>query len=368
MNRGTLREIAEDPDFDVTVGGPAYFHGDLRPIVFEPEPAESKLKAVALPTRLSKYIHFFWYDGKALKSLVRGQPFDLVHAWEEPYIYSGYQISQCCRDIPFCFRTAQSLNKTYPPPFSYFEKAVVKRADRWIAGASMVHETMVKRGYPADRGTILTLSVDTTAFRPLDDQAKAEVRKKLGLEDPVIGYCGRLESDKGIAVLLEALEQLKERPWSLYLMGSGSLENMIRNWASQQGLTDRVVIQLASHSEVPHYIGAMDVMVAPSQTTSHWKEQFGRMLIEAFAAGVPVIASDSGEIPITVGDAGIIVPEKDAAGYATAIRRVLDDSALRSEMITKGLARAKKFSVKALAEQYKSFYRQLATTKRSPHQ
>ena len=64
----------------------------------------------------------------------------------------------------------------------------------------------------------------------------------------------------------------------------------------------------------------MDLLCAPSRTTPRWREQFGRMLIEAMACGVPVIASPSGEIPYVVGDAGVLVPEGDPDGLAPGDR------------------------------------------------
>ena len=67
-----------------------------------------------------------------------------------------------------------------------------------------------------------------------------------------------------------------------------------------------------------------DVLVGPSLTTPRWKEQFGRMLVEAMACGVPVIGSDSGEIPHVIGDAGIVVPEGDRVALCAAIARLRD--------------------------------------------
>ena len=75
----------------------------------------------------------------------------------------------------------------------------------------------------------------------------------------------------------------------------------------------------------------MDVLCAPSQTTARWREQFGRMLIEAMACGVPVVASRSGEIPHVVGDAGLLVDEADVAAWTAALDRLLADAALRRD-------------------------------------
>ena len=118
-------------------------------------------------------------------------------------------------------------------------------------------------------------------------------------------------------------------------------------------------MQLAKHEEVPRFLGTMDVLAAPSQTTPRWKEQFGRMLIEAFACGVPVIGSDSGEIPYVIGNAGVIVPEAEPACWTEALAALLIDPVRRERLAQLGLARAQEFSAVSLAKQYASFYRSL---------
>ena len=91
---------------------------------------------------------------------------------------------------------------------------------------------------------------------------------------------------------------------------------------------------------MPAYLNAMDLLCAPSQTTGKWREQFGRMLIEAFACGVPVVASDSGEIPHVVGDAGILVPEADDAAWVRTIHGLLADPQRRAGLARRGRDRA----------------------------
>ena len=93
MNRGIVREVARDSNFEITVAAPKFFYGDLRPIAIEPEPAGSPLKVVGLATTLSRYIHVFRYDGSALRELLRSGDFDVVHAWEEPLHCS--RLSDC---------------------------------------------------------------------------------------------------------------------------------------------------------------------------------------------------------------------------------------------------------------------------------
>ena len=95
------------------------------------------------------------------------------------------------------------------------------------------------------------------------------------------------------------------------------------------------------HDEVPAHLNAMDVLAAPSQTTPRWVEQLGRMLIEAFACGVPVVASDSGEIPHVVADAGLIVGEADESGLGRGHRRPAGEPEPRGSLRRRGLERAR---------------------------
>ena len=112
-----------------------------------------------------------------------------------------------------------------------------------------------------------------------------------------------------------------------------------------------------THDQVPHYLNAMDVLCAPSQTTAGWREQFGRMLIEAMACGVPVLASRSGEIPHVLGDAGILLPEADVEAWATALGRVLADPAERRDLADRGLRRARtEFAWSVVARRHVEFF------------
>jgi glycosyltransferase involved in cell wall biosynthesis len=137
------------------------------------------------------------------------------------------------------------------------------------------------------------------------------------------------------------------------------LEDQLREWARRY--TDRVkIVTGVKHGDVPQYLNAMDMMCAPSQTTPFWREQLGRMLIEAFACGVPVIASDSGEIPHVIMDAGLIVSEKDETGWAQAIAGLIEDPSRRAEMSKHGIERARAhYSWPRIARQHLEFFDQL---------
>ncbi|MGO9449512.1 MAG: glycosyltransferase [Candidatus Binataceae bacterium] len=369
LNRSILRELGSDGSYEITVASPAEYHSELGIIESQSEPAGSPLKMVNLTTHRKGSVFIFGYDWRSLLRLIREGNYDVIHAWEEPYIYAGYEIARAIavadgKQTAFCFRTAQSLPKRYFPPFGYFERTCVKLADGWIAGGHLVFEALVRHGYPAERGRILSLAVDTSAFRPLDAGARGLVRKELGLESPVLGYVGRLAAAKGIDVMLKAIERLDpRRAWSLLVLGSGPLEKTILQWVRSRGWENRLRVMLVAHADVPRYLAAMDLLIAPSLTTRSWKEQFGRMVIEAFACGVPVISSDSGELPYVIGDAGWIVPEAEPAALTRAIEEALDKPEHTANIARIGLKRAENYSAQTLARQFDGYYRSLIEQK-----
>jgi glycosyltransferase involved in cell wall biosynthesis len=105
----------------------------------------------------------------------------------------------------------------------------------------------------------------------------------------------------------------------------------------------------------------MDVLAAPSQTTPRWREQLGRMLLEAMACGVPVVASDSGEVPYVIEDAGVCLPEADVAAWTSNLARLLDDPEARKELAARGLARVRDhFAWPQIARDTLDFYREVA--------
>jgi glycosyltransferase involved in cell wall biosynthesis len=361
MNRSILREIAEDPDFDVTVAAPKLFKGSLRTIAAEPEPEGSKLKLETIDAYFTNKMHIFTYDHFQLKKLFL-QKFDLVHAWEEPYIFSGFQVARMAykTKTPYAFRTAQSLVKSYIYPFNHFEKKSFSWAKRWIAGGNLVYQAMVDKGLNPEEGRVLTLAVDTTQFKAFDDLEKKKIADSLELKSPIVGYLGRLSEEKGCDLFMNVLGRLKNQSWSLLVMGSGPYKEKIETWAKKEGLQDRVKVCLFKHDEVPHVLPVCDLLICPSQTRKFWKEQFGRMVVEAFASGVPVMASDSGEIPRVVGDAGVILPESDEEEWGKALREFFSNPAGFKKYSDRGLERVHQFSAKAIAEEYKEFYRELS--------
>jgi glycosyltransferase involved in cell wall biosynthesis len=148
---------------------------------------------------------------------------------------------------------------------------------------------------------------------------------------PLIGFVGRIVPEKGVVLLLEALEGLQDLNWSLLILGSGPLEQDIRTtWKAR--LRDRLtLVSPVPHSEVPRYLKCLDIFVLPSTTTPRWKEQFGLTLAQAMMSGVACIGSSSGAIPEILGSGGLIFREGDRQSLTEALKRlILSDSERRA--------------------------------------
>lgn len=186
-------------------------------------------------------------------------------------------------------------------------------------------------------------------------------RSRLGVDAGfVVGYVGRLVPEKGIAWLLESWRAADlGRDAELLFAGAGPMEDEIRRAAT----ADRRVRSLGSVglAHVPELMAALDVLVLPSLTTRDWCEQFGRVITEAMASGVPVIASDSGAIPEVVGDAGLLVSEGSVVQLSAALERLARDRDLALRLRGAGLARASTcFSPSHQAVRVEAFWNEIA--------
>ena len=345
LNRRLAQEMGRvgGSDWEVTAAAPSFFHGDLRPVPLEPDPpGAGPCRLEPVPVYLSKYVHVMLY-GRRLRALLRA-PWDVVHAWEEPYILAGGQIARWSpRGAAYVFYTFQNLVKRYPPPFAAVERYCLDRCAGWLAAGESVAEAQRSRGYGRKPHRVMHLGVALDRFAP-DPASGAEVRRRLGWGasgPPVVGFLGRFVPEKGLGLLTRVLDRLKaETPWRALFVGGGAMEPDLRAWAAGHGDAVRIATGV-THDRVPAYLNAIDVLAAPSQSTPHWREQLGRMLIEAFGCGVPVVASDSGEIPHVVDTAGRVVAESDEPGWRTALAELLESPALRQEFRRRGLARAR---------------------------
>jgi glycosyltransferase involved in cell wall biosynthesis len=220
-------------------------------------------------------------------------------------------------------------------------------------------DVLRRQGYQGAWSVFAQVGVDTRCFFP---KPVLGLHARLGLRDdrPVVAYVGRLVAEKGIDTLLYAAAAARSSP-QVVLVGSGPQQAGLEALARQLGILDRCCfIGPVVYDTISDYLNLLDVFVLPSRTTRDWKEQFGRVLVEAMACKVPVVGSDSGSIPEVVGDAGLIFPEGDARALAAAIDDLAACEDLRRTLSERGYQRVMDhYTVERAAESLLKVWREL---------
>jgi glycosyltransferase involved in cell wall biosynthesis len=201
----------------------------------------------------------------------------------------------------------------------------------WVTACSDdLRERAIRLGADKSRIDTVPYGVDTTRFTP-SAAVRDDVRRELGIADrPFVFSAGRLVSKKGFEYLVDAARQLEDVP-GLYIgiAGGGDLHDALTARAASLG--NRVVLLgNKSQDEIARLCAAADVIAVPSiRDDAGNVDGLPNFALEALASGTPVVASRAGGLPqvITDGETGRLVPERDAAALATAIRDLLNGRA-----------------------------------------
>ena len=289
-----------------------------------------------------------------------GRPYDVIDIHEEPFALATAEILLLRRlrrqRAPYVLYSAQNIDKRYPPPFRWLERWALRHAAALSVCNSEAGRICERKGFPG-AATLIPLGVDTQRFSPGPEGPAGEV--------PVIGYVGRLEPHKGVHVLLEAVARLDRA--TLRVAGAGPEEEALRARVAELRIGDRVeLVGSVGQDQLPDFYRGLDVLAVPSLPTPAWLEQFGRVVVEAMASGVPVVASDTGALPDVVGVAGLLVPPGDPEALATALKSVLEDDATRGELSRRGVEQAQQASWSEVAGDYLGLYERAVGTTAEP--
>ena len=327
----------------------------------ETPPPPQNYEKIELPVLFSGHNHLHLYLG--IRGLLTKIKPDVIHIDEEPYSVVTSQIIAAsaglkAKHIAF---TWQNLYKVYPPPFSLFEKYVYKHARAIIAGNSEARTILRKKGYRGYIPIIPQFGIDSLAYT-----ANLNNKEKLGVLPDVlaVAYVGRLVKEKGIDILLGAIAKVPGV--HLYIAGSGPEEAFLARLAGEYRISDRVHFMGPLQStKVAEFMASVDVLVLPSRTRPNWKEQFGRVLIEAMASGTVVIGSNSGEIPNVIGGAGLIFREGDVNELAMHLN-ALRDPVTRESYIRGGYERVKFYTQDRIVDKTLAVYKAVLDENRTP--
>lgn len=305
----------------------------------------------AVPLRFNGNFHLHFYVG--LARILRDFRPDIVHIDEEPYNLATWQSLYQARRLGArtLFFTWQNINRRYPPPFRWGEGWTLNRVDHALAGTESAAGIWREKGYAGPLTVIPQFGTDPDLFAPPASRPDRPF---------TIGYNGRLVEEKGVHVLLDAVRDLPG-DWRLLLLGGGPLRDALERRAEALGIAGRVEFrgQIPS-ADVPPFYHELDVLALPSRTRPNWKEQFGRVLVEAMSSGVPVVGSSSGAIPDVTGDGGVIVPEGDAEALRAALTDLAADPQRRAATGARGRARVlEHFTHEKVAAATVAVYRQM---------
>ncbi|MDB5076024.1 MAG: glycosyl transferase group 1 [Chloroflexi bacterium] len=361
-NHRLAEELAALPGIELTVVAPTWWREESREVTQEVSRGRG-YKLFVLPILHGKRPHpnLFVYR-RGLGRILRQGHFDIIDCYEEPCSLAMAQMlalrALWSPNSNVMFYSAQNILKRYPPPFSWIERWTYRKAKHAHVCNSEVEQVLRAKGYTS-KVHLLPLGVDQERFTPAEDKDAAKAA--LGLSGRVVGYVGRLHEEKGVRDLLQAFARLEMPEVTLLLVGDGPDRGHLEQQAGNLGVAEKVIFAGAvDRLLVPSYMQAMDCLVVPSRTMPNWKEQYGRIIIEAFLCGVPVIGSSSGSIPELIGDRAFVFPEGDVSELSRRLaelfcddaRRVADASAVREKALSS-------FTTQSVARQRHDIYRLL---------
>lgn len=357
-NRVLYEKIVELGGIDLRLIVPSSWYNNFRMLRYDPPkekiPYELFSSEIFFRSRTHRLIYLSLH-----KHLKQFQP-DVLYMNAEPENFQTFEAGLLIKSskTKLVFSSWRNIDHSmlgYPYRFKFLHKAIERYilscASHGIVFNRTAKSIFEKNGFRDT--TFIPPPVDTSVFKP---HPSSDRDKK----NFVIGYVGRLVKEKGVDLILQAMTSLPE-VCSALVVGNGPAKEELQTLARELGLSHRVAIRDAvSPSEIPLLLREMDVLILPSKTTIQWKEQFGRILIEAMACGVPVIGSSAGEIPNVIEDAGLIFKEGSAEGLRVGIERIMQKPSLRAELRSRGVKRVVAlFSLQVVAKQYHKLFSSL---------
>lgn len=325
-----LEEMAALPDVTLRVLVPPGWRDAARGVLRLERAHVSGYDLRVTPIRFNGSFHLHHYPqfGREVRAF---RP-DIVHIDEEPYNLATWHALWHARraGAQTLFFSWQNIARRYPLPFRLGERWVLRTVDYAIAGTQSAAEVWRAKGYAGPLAIIPQFGVDPDVFFPAERQRRGEPF--------VVGFVGRLVEEKGGAILLDALARLNGA-WRLDVIGEGPQRAALADQARRLGIAERVTFAALPSTQMPDFYRRIDALAVPSLTRPNWKEQFGRVIVEAMACGVPVAGSSSGAIPGVTGEGGLIVPEGDSAALADALGRLQAESDLRHALGQRGRTR-----------------------------
>jgi glycosyltransferase involved in cell wall biosynthesis len=340
INQQFYAEVERQTNWDLTIVLPDNWKNEYGNTLSPESWPAYQGKLLSIPVWKSGNIPLHIYRSFFIKLLQEINP-DFIYVHHEPYAAATAQVYLANRlsiKKPIAFFTWQNIFKNYPFPFRQMEHWVLKESHCAFPGSRSAEEIIKQKGYEGI-SVILPSGIDSNIYFPRPEAQELKSKLRTAQNEVLIGYLGRIVEEKGLKTLLMALRQIEHLPWRLIVVGSGPYETEFEDLAQNLQLIHRISrLGYISHTEAPLYLSAFDLLVIPSETRPNWKEQFGRVIIEAIACSTPVVGSDSGEIPhlIQATGGGLTFPEGQKEALATQLQQLILNPLLRLQLVEQG--------------------------------
>ena len=349
-NHAKIRALAQLPDVEIALITPQGWRGPLYVNSTDRLTDVSNVKHhIVKAFGLGKEGAYFYHP--SLAKIVRAFQPDIIHVEQGAYALSYIQILLIARRwVPAAravFFTWWNLPYTAGGIKSVAERYNLAHSAGAIAGNREAADILRDHGFDGAITVLPQLGVDLAA-----DIAP---RRRVASASLHVGYVGRIEPEKGVGDLLEAVLG-SEADMHLSFVGAGSVLEQLK--ARSHGLANIAFFPAIRNEKVPEYLTELDVLVLPSRSTPQWVEQFGHILIEAMAMGVTVVGSTSGEIPNVIGDAGRIFPEGDVESLRRTLEGLATNEDERLALASAAIARVReRFTNDVIARRQFDFYK-----------
>lgn len=294
------------------------------------------------------------------------EKFDIFHTADPHYFYS-YQLAR--------LRAKNKINRLVATswetiPFnneSVWKKKKIKEftkkyTDLFVCYTEKAKRALREEGVSERKIEVVRLGVDIDKFKIPNPKSQ---KNKI-----TILFVGRLVEEKGVLVLCDTFKMIMDhKSWikekinrhlRLKIIGGGKLKKQLEKMIVNNGLSDLATIEAKNYDEMPAVYQSADIFVLPSKITKTWEEQYGMVLLEAMASGLPIVAYDSGAISELISDVGILVNEGNKNDLAKNILKLAQDRNLRQRLGRMGRKLVEKeFASKKTATNFEKIYSKL---------
>ncbi|MBA4311136.1 MAG: hypothetical protein C0417_00750 [Chlorobiaceae bacterium] len=305
------------------------------------------------------------FSSMKLRSVIRKNDIDVLHVHMSRDLVHAYFASSMMKKRPIIILQKQVSSKVSKKDL--FHRLIYSRVDKIFVLSNFLCENILNT-CPVDEKKIIVIpgGINTDLYS-VDQSETIKLRAELGIPQNslVIGAIARIDRAKGFTELVTAFAGLPESMGETRLVIVGEPTFGEENYSSELhelvrslGLTD-LVIFAGFRSDIPRLFSMFDIFALPS-----YEEAFGYVYIEAMAAGLPVIATNSGGAPdiISDGETGFLIPPKNVESLRDVLIKLLSDHQLRKSFGARGKKKVDdNFSESEILQKYEDEYYSLLT-------